>query len=71
MYMRRSAQNGEGISLTEFYNSIKGTLKLLSKLASDGLLNHGPNEPPRLMFDEDNFTKLQDKVACEYEIDVC
>ena len=46
------------MTLAEFYAVVKDTLKLLSQLACDGLLNSGHEGIPRLIFDKTDFEKI-------------
>ena len=57
--MQRSVKERESKTLDEFYKTLKPTLQLLCKLASNGLLSQGDRGIHSLVFDEDNFSQLR------------
>ena len=58
MYMLRSLNDHEETSLDELYTKMSPYLTQLSQLAFNGIVNLGPRDVPRLIFDDSDFQKI-------------
>ena len=58
MYIQRSMTDNKRLSLQNLYEDMSPIFGYLSKVASDGLLNPGPNGLPRLVFDQEDMSRV-------------